>query len=180
MVNTNISQLQQFVCKVYLFFNMYFYFQTHLINWSQMLSMHTHNHDCGHFYRRQVTAISEWIQGKFRWVTLLLKTLVANNITIHSLDFRRMTHQFCCDRKCQTQKDRDWTLTMSESSSVSKLSLVLCQTTVIYWLCCRGLKACVGAGRSQQGEGDRIRTRCILASQSLSTHQVKCVKEKHF
>lgn len=51
-----------------------------------------------------------------------------------------------------TKIDQDQTLIMSEPGSFSKLSLVLYQKTVIYWLCCRGLNACVGASQSQWGK----------------------------
>lgn len=50
--------------------------------------------------------------------------------------------------------------------SALKTFLPVGSDTVIYWLCCRGLDACVGGGV------DRIRTVCLLASHGLSQRQV--------
>lgn len=136
--------------------------------------------NCGHFPQWWVTANFEWIERspKFRWVLLFCSNHYCCEQQHHNLESRFWANDTSILSRTTSEKgrseiDRDWTLIMSKLSSLSKLSFVLCQATVIYWLCCRGLKACVGASESQQDEGDRIRTPCILASQGLSTHQVK-------
>lgn len=74
--------------------------------------------------------------------------------------------------KDRTKIDGDQPLIMSEPSSSSKLSCIVSDDSdllVVLW----GFGCiCVGGRSKPMGEGDRIRTLCILASQGLSQRQV--------
>lgn len=107
-------------------------------------------------------SICEWNAKKEQTHTsrsawLLSKPLMQRRTSQFSSQFEPLAYlsfhvRHPATEKERTKIDRDQTLIMSELSSLSKLSLVLYQKTVIYWLCCRGLNACVGASHSQRGK----------------------------